>query len=152
MMVSGRAKTRNRPLLSLGADGRNRDAEWRPGSGHHDVLARNVRGRKDRGGLGSEASTSRAMPHMRTLAEFEHDGHAVASLGLALMDGSLLALDSVIRKQGCGGLSHLPLNVAHQQQVSQAGRTRALRSASTASRQKQPSIWSLTRPMACMKA
>jgi hypothetical protein len=60
------------------------------------------------------------MPHGRTLMEFKYCCHVVASLGLALLDVSLLARDSVICKQGCGGLSHMALIVAHRQQVSRA--------------------------------
>ena len=58
------------------------------------------------------ASGPAAMSYGGTLAEFKHDCHVAASLGLALMDDGLLARDFVIRKRWCGGLSHAAESVA----------------------------------------
>lgn len=93
----------DRPLLGWEMDGIG-DAE-RPGSEHQGWGAIEVSAVEETEVAWGRASGSRAMPRGGTLAEFKHDCHVAASLGLAFMDVSLLARDFVIRKRGCGGLS-----------------------------------------------
>ena len=115
MTVSGRVRTRA-GLCWFGGGWTDAGREG-PGSDHRSWLARSVRGHWGPRWLGERGLTSRAMPHIGTLAEFKYCCHVVASLRFALMDVSLLALDFVIRKRACGGMSHMAANVAYRQQV-----------------------------------
>lgn len=75
--------------------------------------------------------------------------------GTAFMDAYPLTHGRVMRKRICGGMPQRREIVANGQQVGQVaylGRASAARCASTSTRQKQSSVWSLTMPMACMKA
>ena len=52
------------------------------------------------------------MSRSGTLAEYEHDCHVAASLGLALVDNPLLARDSVISKHRCDQMTQEVVGVA----------------------------------------
>lgn len=92
-------------------------AQGDPFSAHHGLVARKVSTAGEPGDAGDGALGSAEMSRIGTLAEYEHDCHVAASLGLAVVDNSLLARDSVICKNRCGGMTQAARIVAQSQQV-----------------------------------
>ena len=95
----------DRPLLAGMMDGRNRGRKATRFQ-HITVWELGVsKAPKCWGDEEARPSGLAAMSHIGTLAEFKHDCHVAASLGLALLDHGCLARGIVSGKSGCGGLT-----------------------------------------------